>query len=228
MGISVLLPTGGPSSDYSNGNDSHGTLDRKALPKSNSGNPHNEKRGTFQKASVDEAYLEPSRRTLLAELRLSSLREKNGPSAAPGCFTSNTNAAAPWPLLAGAKRVRGGENSELGGCPSVLVQSPAQQRRDNDRSCGRGSSQSQDGDESGEGNRWNLWAECSPDDDGPSKEWARRRSPRTKKDEEEEEARLLEAGGLLATRIQQTLSDVLQYDCSIGVANNKVRKLPPD
>lgn len=63
--------------------------------------------------------------------------------------------------------------------------------------------------------------------DGQSNERAERRrrgsgGARTKKDEEDEEDQLLEAGGLLATKIQQTLSDVLQYDCSIGVANNKV------
>lgn len=63
--------------------------------------------------------------------------------------------------------------------------------------------------------------------DGLSNEWVETRrsgvgGARTKKDEEDEEDRLLEAGGLLATKIQQALSEVLQYDCSIGVANNKV------
>lgn len=67
----------------------------------------------------------------------------------------------------------------------------------------------------------------SLDSDRQSNEWAERRrkgggSARANRDEEDEEDRLLEAGGLLAARIQQTLSDVLQYDCSIGVASNKV------
>lgn len=223
-------PTGRPTADDGNGNDDQGTLDRRTRLKSSSGKQHDGNRGAFQKASIDEAYLEPSRRTLLAELRLSSSqREKNGPSAAPGCSTSSTNTAAPEPLLVGAKRARGGENSEVGGRPSMFVQPSVQHVRRRDDSCGRGPSRSQDGDESGEGNRWNLWAEWSPDDDGQPNEWARRRSPRTGEDEEEEEeeeARLLKAGDLLATRIQQTLSDVLQYDCSIGVASNKARRFP--
>lgn len=44
-----------------------------------------------------------------------------------------------------------------------------------------------------------------------------------KAQQEEEEDRLLEAGGLLGKRIQQTLRDVLDYDCSVGVAGNKVK-----
>lgn len=185
----------------------------------------------FQKASIDEAYLEPTRRTLLAELRHSSNREKTGPSAAAGSSTSITKAAvaiSSEPSLAGAKRNRSGGSIRSGGsrgshgCSSALVEPTAQPWRDGDDSRGKGPTQSQDEDDSGEGNRWNLWAECSPDDDGRPNEGARRRSSRAKKDEEEEEARLLEAGGLLATRIQQTLSDVLHYDCSIGVASNKV------
>lgn len=43
--------------------------------------------------------------------------------------------------------------------------------------------------------------------------------------EEEEENRLLEAGGMLGRRIQQALGEVLEYDCSVGVATNKARTL---
>lgn len=107
----------------------------------------------------------------------------------------------------------------------MLVEPTSQQWRDGDDSCGREPSQSQDGGNPGEVNGWNLWTEYSPDDGGYSDRSVRRESSRTKKNEEEE-SRLLEAGVLLATRIQKTLSDVLQYDCSIGVASNKVRSLP--
>eukprot|EP00752_Nemacystus_decipiens_P009989 g8908.t1 len=197
-----------PPEDGSNDKDDHGNSGRRTFPKS-----HNGKGGTFQKASIDEAYLEPTRRTLLAQLRLASQLEKKGPPSATAA------PAAPEPLLAGAKRAHSGEKSESGGHPSVSVQLSTQQWRNG--SCWRGPGENQDEEDSSERNRWDMWTECSPEYGGEPNEWARRRSPRTKRDEEEEEARLLEAGGLLATRIQQTLSDVLQYDCSIGVASNK-------
>lgn len=44
-------------------------------------------------------------------------------------------------------------------------------------------------------------------------------------EDEEQENRLLEAGGMLGRRIQQTLVEVLEYDCSVGVATNKARTL---
>ena len=34
----------------------------------------------------------------------------------------------------------------------------------------------------------------------------------------------MEAGELLGKRIQQALREVLEYDCSVGVATNKVRR----
>eukprot|EP00903_Cladosiphon_okamuranus_P014191 g13185.t1 len=212
---------------HSNGHGGDGNLDMRTLLKSASGKSHNgiHNQGTFEKASIDEAYLEPTRRTLLTELRLSSYRDKSGSSSAADCSTSYTataaQAVAPAPLMAGTERACGGKQSESGDCPSVLVQPSARRWCDGDDSCGRGPSQSQDGSDSSEGNSWSIRAGYSPDDGGQPNGRARREYPRTKKDEEEEEARLLEAGGLLATRIQQTLSDVLQYDCSIGVASNK-------
>lgn len=39
---------------------------------------------------------------------------------------------------------------------------------------------------------------------------------------EEESDRWLEAGGLLGVRIQRKVREVLQYDCSVGIAGNKV------
>lgn len=44
-------------------------------------------------------------------------------------------------------------------------------------------------------------------------------------EEEEQENRLLEAGGVLGRRIQQTLGEVLEYDCSVGVATNRASTL---
>lgn len=223
----MLARTRRPPADRGNGNDDHGGAGGR--PKANAGKSQHGGGGTFQKASIDEAYLEPTRRTLMAELWLSSQRQEKRSSAAAGRPTSAAEAAAPamepGSLVAEAKRTCGEEGSECGGHPSALVERTARQWRDGDGSFGRGPSQSQDGCDSGEQNEWNLWTGCSPDDDGQPGDWARRRSRRATKDEEEDDARLLKAGGVLATRIQQTLSDVLQYDCSIGVATNKVSKL---
>ena len=228
--------------DGGNSKDACAASGRRAFPRASSANAQKGGPGTFQKVSVDEAYLEPTRRTLLAELLLSSQRKTTQPASAATepAMTSASAATATRTatrdfLLPRSGRTHGDEGG-ASGCGPPLVEPPAQQWRyggtDRDaqsssRHRGRASG-SQDGDDSAEESGWEMSVGYgSLDSDRQSNEWAERRrkgggSARANRDEEDEEDRLLEAGGLLAARIQQTLSDVLQYDCSIGVASNKV------
>jgi len=209
--------------DNDNGNDTCDTSGRRVFPRASPASAPKGGSGTFQKASVDEAYLEPTRRTLLAELLLPSRREKHKP-AAP--------APAPAPAPATAKRIATGgvrppgaewtrdDECSISGGGQSAAKHPAQQWRcgDADR-CAEssyryrdreGASESQDGGDSGEENGWETSVGYdSLEGDGHSNELVERRrgggGAGTKKDEEDEEDRLLEAGGLLATKIQQTL-----------------------
>lgn len=89
-------------------------------------------------------------------------------------------------------------------------------------------SESQCGIESEEAHPWDAAVGDDSPRDRRTDAWGRQRAGggvgrQDKVQHEEEEDRLLEAGGLLGKRIQQTLSDVLDYDCSVGVAGNKVK-----
>lgn len=219
---------------------SHGSAGKRTSQKASGDQRRYEGGGKFQKTSVDEAYLEPTRRTLMAELLLSQ-QERNGHNAPAGC-SSATNEGAAGPsgpskvARAGVKRPRGGKSRAFGGGPLPVEPSAKRWWYGDDTgptptisSDGGTPNGSQDGRSSGEGNGWDMVAEWdSLDNDGQSGEWARRKTgdfSRTKEEEEEEEDRLLEAGGLLGRRIQRTLREVLKYDCSVGVAGNKARKL---
>lgn len=239
MGQSVFRAIARRSVDGGKGGDSRGSGGKRTSRKASGDQRRNEGGGKFQKASVDEAYLEPTRRTLMAELLLSQ-QERNGHNAPAGCSSASAEVGAAPPAasklpLAGVKRPRGGDSGAFGGGP--LPAEPAQRWRycdDNgstrtfSRYGGRPNG-SQDGGSSGEGNGWDMMAGWnSLDNDGQPGEWARRTTgnlSRTKQHEEDEEDRFLEAGGLLGRRIQRALSEVLKYDCSVGVAGNKVRKL---
>lgn len=176
--------------------------------------------GKFQKASIDEAYLEPTRRTLTAELHLVQ-KDKN--PERPSTVASNTQGEERW-----TKRTRNGEDAHpfkrsggnqchpscSGGQAKCLSGSES------------GASQSQGG---GTGEEASAWDIASPSDEQPSSSGRRRDGlavPRSK-DDEQEENRLLQAGGLLGKRIQRTLREVLDYDCSVGVAGNKVCAMLP-
>lgn len=193
------------------------------------------RRGIFQKASVDEAYLEPTRRTLMAELLLSSERENKTPGTAAERSNSTDRAPTAAELLtAGAKRPRRTESS-VGGVPSSANHAEEPWRHGGGD--GRDQALSGSGQDSTENqNRLYTPDEIEGDveagydsvgDDGHQNGFGRPRrsgsNARTESIEEEEEAQLLEAGGLLGIRIQKTLRDVLKYDCSVGVAGNKVR-----
>lgn len=216
-----------------------GSAGKRTSQKVKGGKIQNEGGGKFQKTSVDEAYLEPTRRTLMAELLLSQ-QERNGHSGAAGYSSATTDvAAAPAAAaklsLAGGKRPRGGENHASEGCPLQVEPSAKQWRYGDDGGSvpsisryGERPSGSQEEGSSGEGNSWDMALGCdSFNSDGQSDKYARRRKgdrSRTKKEEEEED-QFLEAGGSLGRRIQRTLREVLKYDCSVGVAGNKVRNL---
>ncbi|CAM9887204.1 unnamed protein product, partial [Ectocarpus sp. 8 AP-2014] len=178
--------------------------------------------GSFQKASVDEAYLEPARRTLIAEL-VSSEKHQGRPAAIGKRLpiaASGTSAGAAERLLAGIKRPRAGGNSAfVAGHGDDGSLPPACSKRR------RGFGENQYGDAEGDRHEWDVTVGfgSSLDDDEQSDEWGRkrRREHDDVRDVGEDEDRLLEAGGLLGKRIQKTLRDVLNYDCSVGVASNK-------
>ncbi|CAM9178189.1 unnamed protein product [Ectocarpus sp. 13 AM-2016] len=193
-----------------------------AFQRSCGGRVHTCGGGSFQKASVDEAYLEPARRTLTAEL-LSSEQHQGRPAAIgqrrPTAATE-TSAGAAERLRAGIKRPRAGGNSAfVAGHGDYYSLAPAccKQRR--------GLGESQYGHTEGDRHEWDVTVGygSSLDDDEQSDEWGRkrRREHDDVRDVGEDEDRLLEAGGLLGKRIQKTLRDVLNYDCSVGVASNK-------
>lgn len=150
---------------------------------------------------MDEAYLEPGPRTLEAELTLSQGMQNTSEDFMYGVSRGKREAI---------KRPRIG----LTGVPSPQKTSGAQRGVP-----GESSSESQE------------WVE---EDEEPSfftmgvaRRVVGRRANKERRGElasrsEEEVDRLLEAGGLLGVRIQRELRQVLEYDCSVGVAQNKV------
>lgn len=208
------------------GSDAPSATGARASKRSCGGRVHSSGGGSFQKASVDEAYLEPARRTLTAEL-LSSKQHEGRPAAigkSDPTASTGTSATVAERLVAGVKRPRAGGNSaSVAGHGDGSSWDPvcSMQRR--------GLGESQYGDAEGDRHDWNMAVGygSSLDDDEQSDEWGRkrRREHDAVRDIGEDEDRLLEAGGLLGKRIQKTLRDVLNYDCSVGVASNKVRTL---
>lgn len=222
--IFVLLVTRSKDDVY--GSNAPSARGAGAFHRSCGGRVHTCGEGSFQKASVDEAYLEPARRTLTAEL-LSSEQHQGRPAAIGQrrpIAATETSAGAAERLLAGIKRPRAGGNSAFvagHGDYSSLAPAYSKQRR--------GLGESQYGHAEGDRHEWDVTVGYgySLDDDEQSDEWGkkRRREHDDVRDVGEGEDRLLEAGGLLGKRIQKTLRDVLNYDCSVGVASNKVRTL---
>lgn len=193
-------------------------------------------RGKFQKTSVDEAYLEPSRRTLMTELLLSSDREKNKPGAGVERSVGPERAPMAGELLrAGVKRPRSADTCVSGNVPFSASVSEQACRDDDGGGCaptlyrqGEETVENQRGLYTPEGDDGDVEAgydsiEHDGHQNGCARQGRRDGNGRTEKVEEEEEAQLLKAGGLLGRRIQQTVRDVLKYDCSVGVAGNKVR-----
>ncbi|CAM9560687.1 unnamed protein product, partial [Scytosiphon promiscuus] len=216
--------------------DSNGTRGRGGAGGAKASNASGTKsgRGKFQKASVDEACLEPAQRTLMAELSLSSARETNRPGTAaePSMAPDRAPTAAEW-LRAGVKRPRSAKTSVSRGVPFSADFSEEPRREGGDDGLasalpGRGEepTESPGGVYTPEENAWDEERGCdSVDDDehrdGRAGRRRRESNGKTEAAEEEEEAQLLKAGGLLGKRIQKTLRDVLKYDCSVGVAGNK-------
>lgn len=226
---------GRPSVDGGNGNDARRSACTKTSQKADGGKLQSAGGGKFQKTSVDEAFLEPTRRTLMAELLFSQQeRKRHNATAGRSPATTEVAAASAASSLAGVKRPRGGEGYTSGDEPRLPDSSVLRWRYSGDDGFaamvsryGGTLSGSQDGESSGEGNGWDMAVGSdSLYKNGQPAQWARRTigdCSRTKNDEGEVEDRLLEAGGLLGKRIQRTLRDVLEYDCSVGVAGNKVR-----
>ncbi|CAB1097215.1 unnamed protein product [Ectocarpus sp. CCAP 1310/34] len=220
--IFTLIRAFCPPEDDVYGNNTPSARGAGAFQRCCGGRVHTCGEGSFQKASVDEAYLEPARRTLTAEL-LSSEQHQGRPAAKgqrrPTAATE-TSAGAAERLVAGIKRPRTGDNSVFvagHGDYSSLAPACSKQRRE--------WGESQYGHTEGDRHEWDVTVGygSSIDDDEQSDEWGRkrRREHDDVRDVGEDEDRLLEAGGLLGKRIQKTLRDVLNYDCSVGVASNK-------
>lgn len=181
--------------------------------------------GTFQKASVDEAYLAPARGTLMAELSLA----QHGYNPAGASVVSS-----PTDKGRGVKRSRsanderrtflaGGEQRLDGEHPTAAANIGSVGVRFGVSREESGASESQ-GRTEGEDHEWDIAKEGSLGEERPQTLARQGRCAvgHQRMEEDDEEDRLLEAGGLLGKRIQQTLSDVLNYDCSVGVAGNKV------
>lgn len=218
--------------------------------------------GTFQKTSVDEAYLEPTRRTLAAELVPSDDQERSSrtlpcspaPAKKGGALCSSSSSCGSGEKAAGRglkrpiSKINGmcgpfapAEGHGSGGEPAAAT--AAGDTSDCAPSRGRGHF-GDDEKEASEGggslsaggeNALELAVAESPDNGRPEEARKKRRSggggglrdtpERHSRADDEEEERLLEAGGLLGRRIQRALSEVLKYDCSVGVAPNKVREV---
>lgn len=198
--------------------------------------------GAFQKTSVDEAYLEPTRRALAAELLLSE-QEGNQTllcSSAPA-KTAVLCSSAPEKEKAGRglKRPLSRINSVCDPlAPAQGLGIDSESTAGDTSGCALNRGFRQFGDEEKEAsdsggslggggeNALEMAVADSPDDGWPEDAWGKRRDGALEahsRADEEEEDRLLQAGGLLGRRIQQTLSEILKYDCSVGVARNKVR-----
>lgn len=254
--------------------------------------------GTFQKTSVDEAYLEPTRRTLAAELYKSNDKERRTPAAQlilsgddkerTGnrtllCSPALAKRAVLRGLSAPAEKAaeRGLSDKEHTDNRTVLCSPPAKKTAvdassgcalicgvrdfgDEEMEASEGGDSLGGGGGGGEnamgvavavdgfpddgrrkeagGERRGVAAlerhsrageqevEEEEDGEGEEEEDEEEKEEEEKEEDEdeegggeEEEDRLLRAGLLLGRRIQRTLSEVLKYDCSVGVSRSKVR-----
>lgn len=176
--------------------------------------------GTFQKASIDEAYLEPARRTLTAELFL--VQEKLTPKK---CDSSSTADDKGMGLKRSQDEKYADGPSSSTSYKSTTVRTSGGRVPNSILRGESGSSDSQDGSKTDQ-RAWDMAIVDSSGDGQPDMRRGEGKGKgiagRERSEEEEEENRLLEAGGLLGRRIQQAVKGVLGYDCSVGVAENKV------
>lgn len=215
---------------------------------------------------MDEAYLEPTRRTLSAELVPSDDKERNSrtlpcssaPAKKGGALCSPSSPSSSSSCGSGEKAAGRGvkrpiskisgvcgpfapaEGHGSGGESAVAAGAGAGDTSGCAPSRGRGNfgDDEKEGSEGGGSlsaggeNPLELAVAESPDDGRPEEALKKKRGgggggglERHARSDDEEEDRLLEAGGLLGRRIQRALSEVLKYDCSVGVAPNKVREV---
>lgn len=174
--------------------------------------------GKFQRASVDEAYLEPGKRTLEMELIRSRYEvEEDGGRALGYCSGKDAKGikrSRREPLQMGSVGLSSGpySNPDKGGRGMKTTFDACR--------VGEGSGLL-DGDESAPGRS----SESAPtDQDSAVRGGSGCRDGDFLNGTRTESDRLLEAGGSLGARIQRTLREALEYDCSIGVAENKVSR----
>lgn len=151
---------------------------------------------------MDEAYLEPDRRTLEAELTLSQREQSSAADLAHGISPDEREVA---------KRPRIGITGYV---PSPRTTDGARRGVAGESSC-----ESQEWVEEDE-EAGCFTMRVAGGGGVEERRWKHKDTNRT----EEEVDRLLETGGLLGVRIQRELRQVLEYDCSVGVAQNKVRE----